>query len=219
MSETDQKNLAWVNANNLIYVRLTKAGKKHYSDHIKQNQYLINRGVKTDAEEDSQGYTRFSLWSFMKIFGDVYAVGAHQPTMEGRIYFNQADLVMDNKYSERWILSVTTAVTAVAYAQPNLLISIAVIIVAPLAMIFALACGEAVRIATRDTWQLWRAKKSLKMLHAVESKLHSLRDINQKLEADQVFKEELIQRLKGIRTELSKVKRHNKQLQSELDKK
>ena len=44
MSETDQKNLAWVNANNLIYVRLTKAGKKHYSDHIKQNQYLINRG-------------------------------------------------------------------------------------------------------------------------------------------------------------------------------
>ena len=87
----EDKECKTFNINEFIKVKLTQKDKLIYSEHQIEIQKRFNRDkikidVPLDVKVDSEGFSKFQLWEFMKIFGSHMYCGA-EPIIEECILY------------------------------------------------------------------------------------------------------------------------------------
>lgn len=89
-----------LNINDEILVRLTDSGKAAYIAHYRSLKNEMCRKWPHAAENiqitppvDDDGFTRMQIWQFMEVFGLCMCHVCETPTVGGRIYFREEDLV------------------------------------------------------------------------------------------------------------------------------
>ena len=87
----EDKEYKTFNINEIVKVKLTQKGKLVYLEHQIEIQKRFNRDrikidVPLDVKVDSEGFSKFQLWEFMKIFGSHMYCGA-EPIIEGCILY------------------------------------------------------------------------------------------------------------------------------------
>ena len=90
-----------LNLNSVIKVKLTDYGKDiYYHQYDELNVSLINNGVKPleprFPEEDENGYSKFQLWSFMRLYGEHMKLG-------GPEVVDPLDICIDEKDLEEYL--------------------------------------------------------------------------------------------------------------------
>ena len=76
-----------INVNSMIKVKLTKRGKQVHIDYYKE--LLGNSMPNADLTPsiDEEGYTRYQLWTFMRIFGPHFNIGTKPLIQNNEIHF------------------------------------------------------------------------------------------------------------------------------------
>lgn len=91
------KKLIKINLNCLIKVKLTDYGKDiFYHQYDELNRYVIHSGgyvIKPRSPDvDSEGYSQFQLWDFMRIYGKHMMLAAPNVIDPVNIYIDEEDL-------------------------------------------------------------------------------------------------------------------------------
>ena len=88
MGNTEKRNS--LNLNDWIKVRLTPLGATifyhQYDDLLKDHPQITSIKPKM-PQIDKDGYTRFQLWCFIKLYGDFIGMGQELVIDGNRIYF------------------------------------------------------------------------------------------------------------------------------------
>lgn len=59
-----------MNLNEFVWVKLTPAGRQQYEKQFSSLPEKMKGTVKTTPEVDRHGFSQFSLWNLMNIFGE-----------------------------------------------------------------------------------------------------------------------------------------------------
>lgn len=86
-----------LNLNSIVKVKLTDRGKDvYYHQYAGINKLRIERGMDPITprmpEVDSEGYTKFQLWHFMKVFGEHMRLGLPEVIKPLNLYIDDDDL-------------------------------------------------------------------------------------------------------------------------------
>lgn len=82
------KKLNW---NKTVKVKLTERGLQAYRDHYAWMKDKLGEEVR-DPKVDEDGYSRFQLWSFMRIFGSIIYLGSDNVVEDISFYIDDEDL-------------------------------------------------------------------------------------------------------------------------------
>ena len=86
-----------LNLNDIIKVKLTDLGKNIYYHRFDNlNEWITNHGgdplERTYPEVDDEGYSKFQLWQFMKLYGPYMEMAAPNVVEPLNIYISDDDL-------------------------------------------------------------------------------------------------------------------------------
>ncbi|MCD8376459.1 MAG: hypothetical protein LUD69_05900 [Oscillospiraceae bacterium] len=89
-----------LNLTDLITVRLSDEGKAIYANHYQKLKDELREGdpyisglLQTTPVVDSDGFMTMRVYEFMEIFDPYLCHGTVSPTVGGRIYFREEDVV------------------------------------------------------------------------------------------------------------------------------